>query len=165
MDSVSPINHFGTPTQGDYTVTVSTVQGSDTRRITILEGVSQSPGIAEPPEYAFCVTRTAPGRVRGIKLQQLVEQSVGYPDRDSAIEAGIKYVDSLFDPHNTSKRMAYTDETIRSICIARDMDWDAMTKQERESFIDTLLHEDKNPPKADIESDPVDVEKENAGDM
>ena len=149
MDSVSPINHFGTPAKGDYTVTALRVQGSI-------------------DEYVFNVTRTSPGRVRGITIQQLVvPESPGYPDRDSAIDAGIQYVESLFNPHkfDASNLMTYAEETLRSICIARDMNWDTMTNQEREALIDTLLYEDKNPPKADIESDPIDVEKENAGDM
>lgn len=78
----APKNYFGTPTRGDYTVAAVKVYDR---------------------QYAFRIIQTAPCRVDGITVQQVViDQSERlFDDRDIAIAAGIAYVESLFDPHKT----------------------------------------------------------------
>jgi hypothetical protein len=39
-------------------------------------------------------------------------------------------------------RMGYAEGQLRQLCAARGLDWDAMADEEREAFIDDLLHED-----------------------
>jgi hypothetical protein len=38
-------------------------------------------------------------------------------------------------------RMAYAEDQLRQLCAQRGLDWDAMSEEEREVFIDDLLHE------------------------
>lgn len=40
------------------------------------------------------------------------------------------------------ERMKYAESQLRQLCHERDLDWDRMTEDEREQFIDSLLHED-----------------------
>ena len=40
------------------------------------------------------------------------------------------------------ERMAYAEQQLRRIAAERSLKWDAMTEDERETFIDDLLHED-----------------------
>jgi hypothetical protein len=40
------------------------------------------------------------------------------------------------------ERMAYAESQLRQLCAERGLDWDAMSEEEREIFIDDLLHED-----------------------
>ena len=41
-------------------------------------------------------------------------------------------------------RMAYAEEQLRRRCRERGLDWDRMTDQERELFVDDLIHEDRS---------------------
>jgi len=35
----------------------------------------------------------------------------------------------------------YGDQRVRALCAERGLDWDSLTEDEREQFIDELLHE------------------------
>jgi len=41
------------------------------------------------------------------------------------------------------ERMKYAEAQIRRVCAERGLDWDKMTEDEREVFIDDLIHEDR----------------------
>ena len=40
-------------------------------------------------------------------------------------------------------RLAYAETQLRKLCTERGMDWDTMKEDEREAFIDDLIHEDR----------------------
>jgi len=40
------------------------------------------------------------------------------------------------------KRIDEAEMRLRQLCLSRGLDWDAMTEDEREGFVDDLLHED-----------------------
>lgn len=40
------------------------------------------------------------------------------------------------------KRRDEAEMRLRQLCLSRGLDWDAMTEDEREAFVDDLLHED-----------------------
>ena len=39
--------------------------------------------------------------------------------------------------------LAQGEQQMRQLCAARGLDWDRMSEDEREAFVDDLLHEDK----------------------
>lgn len=39
------------------------------------------------------------------------------------------------------QRMAFAEAHLRQLCAQRNLDWDALAEDEREQFIDDLLHE------------------------
>lgn len=39
------------------------------------------------------------------------------------------------------ERMAYAESQLRRLSVARGLDWDTLSEDEREAFIDDLLHE------------------------
>ena len=39
--------------------------------------------------------------------------------------------------------MDYAEAQLRKLCASRDLDWDAMNEEERERFVDDLIHEDR----------------------
>jgi len=41
------------------------------------------------------------------------------------------------------ERIKYAEEQLRRVCAERGLDWDTMTEDERETFIDDLVHEDR----------------------
>ena len=41
------------------------------------------------------------------------------------------------------ERMKYAESQVRQLCLSRGLNWDTMTEQEREDFIDDLVHEDR----------------------
>ena len=41
------------------------------------------------------------------------------------------------------ERMKYAESQVRQLCASRGLNWDAMTEEEREDFIDDLVHEDR----------------------
>jgi hypothetical protein len=41
------------------------------------------------------------------------------------------------------ERMVYAESQIRQLCEQRGLDWNAMSDEERETFIDELVHEDR----------------------
>lgn len=41
------------------------------------------------------------------------------------------------------ERMKYAESQVRELCASRGLDWDTMTEEEREDFIDDLVHEDR----------------------
>lgn len=41
------------------------------------------------------------------------------------------------------KRMEYGESQIRKICAQRGLNWEDMNEEARETFIDTLIHEDR----------------------
>jgi len=41
-------------------------------------------------------------------------------------------------------RMAYAEEQLRQRCRERGLEWDRMTDDERETFADDLIHEDRS---------------------
>jgi hypothetical protein len=40
-------------------------------------------------------------------------------------------------------RLDYAEAQLRRLCAERGLDWDAMSEEEREAFIDDLVHEDR----------------------
>ncbi|MSS72918.1 MAG: hypothetical protein EXS64_15715 [Candidatus Latescibacteria bacterium] len=40
-------------------------------------------------------------------------------------------------------RMEYAESQLRRLCSERGLNWDAMSEDEREAFIDDLIHEDR----------------------
>jgi len=42
-----------------------------------------------------------------------------------------------------ARRQLVAEEQVRRLCAARGRDWDAMTPDEREVFINELVHEDR----------------------
>lgn len=43
------------------------------------------------------------------------------------------------------ERMKYAETQVRQLCASRGLNWDTMTEEEREDFIDDLVHEDSGP--------------------
>ncbi|MDE0687158.1 MAG: hypothetical protein OXI61_03250 [Candidatus Poribacteria bacterium] len=41
------------------------------------------------------------------------------------------------------ERMKYAEAQVRQLCASRGLNWDTMTEEERENFIDDLVHEDR----------------------
>ena len=41
------------------------------------------------------------------------------------------------------ERMKYAESQVRELCKFRGLDWDTMTEEDREDFIDDLVHEDR----------------------
>ena len=41
------------------------------------------------------------------------------------------------------ERMQFVESQIRRVCAERGLDWDKMSEDERESFINDLVHEDR----------------------
>ena len=41
------------------------------------------------------------------------------------------------------ERMEYAEAQIRRVCAERGRDWDKLSEDEREAFIDDLVHEDR----------------------
>jgi hypothetical protein len=42
-----------------------------------------------------------------------------------------------------AKRQHFAEDQLRSLCAARGLDWEALSPDEREAFIDDLVHEDR----------------------
>jgi hypothetical protein len=42
-----------------------------------------------------------------------------------------------------AERMEHAESQLRRLCSERGLDWDKMTEDQREAFIDDLLHEDR----------------------
>jgi hypothetical protein len=40
-------------------------------------------------------------------------------------------------------RIQYAEQQLRRLCTERGLDWDAMSEEQREAFIDDLVHEDR----------------------
>lgn len=40
-------------------------------------------------------------------------------------------------------RIDYAEAQLRRLCAQRGLDWDALSEDEREAFIDDLIHEDR----------------------
>lgn len=40
-------------------------------------------------------------------------------------------------------RLEYAESQLRRLCSERGLNWDAMSEDEREAFIDDLIHEDR----------------------
>lgn len=47
------------------------------------------------------------------------------------------------DPAQRDERMQYAENQLRHVCAERGRDWDALSEDEREAFIDDLVHEDR----------------------
>ena len=46
------------------------------------------------------------------------------------------------EEHNKrNERMAFAETQLRQLCAQRNLDWDTLSEEEREVFIDDLLHE------------------------
>ncbi len=43
-----------------------------------------------------------------------------------------------------AKRQHLAEEQLRRLCAARGLDWNAMNAEQREAFIDDLVHEDRS---------------------
>ena len=44
---------------------------------------------------------------------------------------------------NREARIDRAETQLRQLCVDRGLDWDTMTEAERESFVDDLIHEDR----------------------
>ena len=42
-----------------------------------------------------------------------------------------------------AERMKYLESKVREVCTERGLDWDAMTDEERQDFINDVVHEDR----------------------
>ena len=42
-----------------------------------------------------------------------------------------------------AKRQRFAEDQLRHLCAARGLNWDALSPNEREDFIDDLIHEDR----------------------
>ncbi len=47
------------------------------------------------------------------------------------------------NPADRTKRQQFAEDQLRRLCAARGFNWDAMNADERETFIDDLVHEDR----------------------
>ena len=45
--------------------------------------------------------------------------------------------------HGHEERMTYAESQLRRSCAERGLDWDKMSEDERETFVDDLMHEDR----------------------
>jgi hypothetical protein len=43
-----------------------------------------------------------------------------------------------------ASRMQYAEEQLRRLSADRGLDWDKMSEEEREAFVDDLVHEDRS---------------------
>ena len=41
------------------------------------------------------------------------------------------------------ERMKYAESQLRRCCAERGLDWDKMSEEQREAFVDDLMHEDR----------------------
>jgi len=48
---------------------------------------------------------------------------------------------------SAEERMQYAEERLRNLAAARGLNWDAMEEQQKEDFVDGLIHEDRAPEK------------------
>ena len=46
-------------------------------------------------------------------------------------------------PADRAKRRKFAEEQLRRLCAASGLDWDALSADKREAFIDDLVHEDR----------------------
>jgi hypothetical protein len=46
-------------------------------------------------------------------------------------------------PQQRAQRQEFAEAQLRRLCAQRGRDWDAMNTDEREAFIDDLIHEDR----------------------
>ena len=46
-------------------------------------------------------------------------------------------------PAERAKRQQFAEEQLRRLCAARGLDWAALSADQREAFIDDLIHEDR----------------------
>lgn len=42
-----------------------------------------------------------------------------------------------------AERMAYGEQKMRELCASRGLDWDKMSEEARERFVDERIHEDR----------------------
>jgi hypothetical protein len=49
-------------------------------------------------------------------------------------------------PAERAQRQQFAEEQLRRLCAARGLDWDALSADEREAFVDDLIHEDRTCP-------------------
>ncbi len=45
-----------------------------------------------------------------------------------------------------AQRQQFAEEQLRRLCVARGLNWDALGADEREAFINDLIHEDRTCP-------------------
>ena len=53
------------------------------------------------------------------------------------------HVLAVSGPAERAKRQQFAEEQLRRVCATRGRDWDALSADEREAFIDDLIHEDR----------------------
>ena len=46
-------------------------------------------------------------------------------------------------PAERAKRQQFAEKQLRRLCAARGLDWAALSADQREAFIDDLIHEDR----------------------
>jgi hypothetical protein len=46
-------------------------------------------------------------------------------------------------PADRAKRQQFAEEQLRRLCAARGLDWAALSADQREAFIDDMIHEDR----------------------
>jgi hypothetical protein len=47
-------------------------------------------------------------------------------------------------PAGRAKRQQFAEDQLRRACLARGLDWDTLNADQREAFIDDLIHEDRS---------------------
>ena len=47
------------------------------------------------------------------------------------------------DPDERAKRQQFAEQQLRQLCDRRGLNWDTMSADEREAFLDDMVHEDR----------------------
>jgi hypothetical protein len=50
---------------------------------------------------------------------------------------------AAISPAERASRQQFAEEQLRRLCAARGLDWAALSEDQREAFIDDLIHEDR----------------------
>lgn len=61
-----------------------------------------------------------------------------------------RLLNALLEEMERQRRLDYAESRLRLLCHERGLDWDTMSEQEREDFIDQLIHEDKDVQQASL---------------
>ena len=95
------------------------------------------PSVANLPFRAFVPIAEQMG-ARGEWIESTPEIAL-----DDTMPKEIPQIDAGLTDADRAARMTYAEAQVRQLCATRGLDWDAMTEVERESFVDDLIHEDR----------------------
>ena len=68
-------------------------------------------------------------------LMQRLEDLEDFSDMNAAVETDTET--------RQAELMEYAETQFRKLCASRGLDWDAMNEPDRESFVNDLIHEDR----------------------